>query len=137
MPNEIRAKSMMKPKPTQPSHSRHSFSRNSLELNPSAAARFALAPKLVSTIRQKFEDLPSLRLKDDPATADAGFARQNSLTAARRRYAGNFEDATAATTAAAAAAVVGAKPKPMPRRLIGSKSDAHNSHQASKKPKTC
>ncbi|XP_016845627.1 cytospin-A isoform X3 [Nasonia vitripennis] len=80
--------------------SRNTFSRNSLEITPTAASRFPTAPKLVSTIRQKFEDLPSLRLKDENT-----FLRQNSVN--RRRYAGNFEDA------------VSVKPKPLPRRLIG------------------
>ncbi|XP_011501718.1 PREDICTED: cytospin-A isoform X2 [Ceratosolen solmsi marchali] len=83
---------------------RQLFSRNSLELAPNASSRFPSAQKLVSTIRQKFEDLPSLRLKDENT-----FSRQNDhkMSTARRRYAGNFED------------VVSTKPKPLPRRLIG------------------
>ncbi|XP_058806768.1 cytospin-A isoform X2 [Phymastichus coffea] len=87
--------------PANISYNRHTFAaaRNSMDMTSSATTRFPTTPTLVPAMCQKFEDLPSLRFKEDSTSM-----RLNN----RHRYAGNFDD------------VVSIKPKPMPRRLIGS-----------------
>ncbi|XP_014208116.1 cytospin-A isoform X2 [Copidosoma floridanum] len=86
--------------------SRDLMSRKS-DVTPLAVSRFPLTvTKLVSAMRQKFEDLPTLRMKDENSQS-----RQNNPLVARKRYAGNFEDVVIASNNI---------PKPLPRRLIGS-----------------
>ncbi|XP_023315426.1 cytospin-A isoform X2 [Trichogramma pretiosum] len=98
--------SMHESQPTNFAFKRDLFLRNSLELVPGSGStsRFPPGPKLVSMLRQKFEDLPTLRLKDENSSINSS----RSPSVARRRYAGNFEDVFKL-----------AKPVPLPRRLLG------------------
>lgn len=81
-----------------------------MDMAPTCSTKFPVTvTKLVSTMRQKFEDLPALRVKDENNQI-----RQFNSLIARKRYAGNFEDIFLTSNS---------KPKPLPRRFIGSKSD--------------